>query len=238
MARPSWIDDHHHPDLDAHVAKLEHFTKSIADGVIDDAELAKQEANLVAAMEAIEAQLSDEQHAKVTRVFAELTAYSVMRTLHELAHARITQRAKRKGHGRRPDRTRRLRPRRELGRSSNAERRAAARGVRSRRARRRDRWGIPVRIKTSNPFTGDLDGMEIMIDYDLELEDGGVHLDPPVRPYGQWNDVGGRARDRPRAADRRVDRSGTRRSPSTSGKRVATACNCRTRPTSTTSTSG
>jgi len=91
MARASWLDDDSHPDLDAHVGSLDHFAASLADGVIDSAELATQEANLVAAMKAIEGALSDEQHAKVTKLLAELTAYSVMRTLHEMAQARVQQ---------------------------------------------------------------------------------------------------------------------------------------------------
>lgn len=89
MARASWIDDDSHPDLDAHVDKLEHFAASLADGVIDAQELSTQEANLVAAMRAVEGGLSDDQHAKVTRLLAELAAYSVMRTLHEMAQARV-----------------------------------------------------------------------------------------------------------------------------------------------------
>ncbi len=89
MARPSWIDDDSHPDLDAHVGKLEHFANSLADGVIDAQELATQEKNLVTAMKAVESSLSDDQHAKMTKVLAELTAYSVMRTLHEMAQAKI-----------------------------------------------------------------------------------------------------------------------------------------------------
>jgi len=91
MARASWINDDSHPDLDAHVEGLDHFAASLADGVIDAQELATQEANLVAAMKAVEASLSDDQHAKVTKLLAELTAYSVMRTMHELAAARIQQ---------------------------------------------------------------------------------------------------------------------------------------------------
>jgi len=91
MARASWLDDDSHPDLDAHVGKLDHFAAALADGVIDDRELATQEANLVEAMKAIEGSLSDEHHAKVTKLLAELTAYSVMRTLHEMAQARIQQ---------------------------------------------------------------------------------------------------------------------------------------------------
>ena len=42
-------------------------------------------------MKAVESSLSDEQHTKVTKLLAELTAYSVMRTMHELAQARIQQ---------------------------------------------------------------------------------------------------------------------------------------------------
>ena len=91
MARASWISDDSHPDLDVHVSKLEHFAASLADGVIDAQELTTQEANLVAAMKAVEGSLSDEQHAKVTTLLAELTAYSVMRTLHDMAQARIQQ---------------------------------------------------------------------------------------------------------------------------------------------------
>ena len=89
MARTSWLNDDSTPDLDDQVAKLDHFAASLADGVIDAQELATQEAHLVAAMKAIEAQLSDDQHAKVTKLLAELTAYSVMRTLHDMAKARI-----------------------------------------------------------------------------------------------------------------------------------------------------
>ena len=91
MARASWINDNSHPDLDSHVESLDHFAASLADGVIDDNELATQETNLVAAMKAVEGSLSDDQHAKVTKLLAELTAYSVMRTLHDMAQARVQQ---------------------------------------------------------------------------------------------------------------------------------------------------
>ena len=89
MARASWIHDDTTPDLDAHVGQLEHFTQSIADGVIDAQELATQEQNLVTAMKAVEGSLDDEQHAKVTRLLAEVAAYAVMRTLHEMTQARV-----------------------------------------------------------------------------------------------------------------------------------------------------
>jgi hypothetical protein len=89
MARVSWLNDESTPDLDAQVAKLDHFTQSLADGVIDASELSTQETNLVNAMKAVEGSLDDDQHAKVTRLLAELTAYSVMRTLHEMAQVRV-----------------------------------------------------------------------------------------------------------------------------------------------------
>jgi len=89
MARQSWIDANSNPDLDAHVEKLEHFVKSMSDGVIDAKELETQENNLVAAMRAVEKLLDDSQHAQVTKLLAELTAYSVMRTLHDLAATRV-----------------------------------------------------------------------------------------------------------------------------------------------------
>jgi hypothetical protein len=89
MARQSWIDADSNPDLDAQVARLEHFTKSMADGVIDAKELETQENNLVKVMREVEGMLDDATHAKVTKLLAELTAYSVMRTLHEFQAARV-----------------------------------------------------------------------------------------------------------------------------------------------------
>jgi hypothetical protein len=89
MARTSWIDADNHPDIDAHVSQLDHFTQAIADGAVDTAELAKQEQNLLAAMRAVEKDLTDEQHAKVTKLLAELAAYSVMELLHEMTQAKL-----------------------------------------------------------------------------------------------------------------------------------------------------
>lgn len=91
MARANWIDDENHPTLDAHVQQLDHFTKSIADGVIDAQELKTQEQRLVAAMRAAEVGLADDQHAKVTALLAELAAYTVMETLHSMTSAKIAQ---------------------------------------------------------------------------------------------------------------------------------------------------
>lgn len=91
MARSSWINDDSNPDLEEHIGKLEHFAQALADGVVDANELETQEKNLVAAMKAVESSLNDDQHTKVTKLLAELTAYSVMRTLHDLMQARVQQ---------------------------------------------------------------------------------------------------------------------------------------------------
>ena len=85
MARTSWFDDKAgHPAIQDQVAKLDSFTSALADGIVSSDELKGQERRLVAAMKALESDLSDELHAKVTTVLVELTAYDVMRLLHEL----------------------------------------------------------------------------------------------------------------------------------------------------------
>ncbi len=89
MTRINWLDDETHlPTLDAHVQQLEHFTRSLADGVIDNDELQVQADHLVNAMKAVQDDLNDDQHAKVTTLLVELTAYNLMQTLHELAASR------------------------------------------------------------------------------------------------------------------------------------------------------
>ena len=85
MARTSWFDDKaKHPLIDAQVQKLESFTSALADGVVSKQELAGQEERLMAAMKKVEAELGDDLHAKVTTLLVELSAYNVMRLLHEL----------------------------------------------------------------------------------------------------------------------------------------------------------
>jgi predicted transcriptional regulator len=85
MARNSWFDDKaEHPMIQEQAAKLDSFTSALADGVISQQELNGQESRLVAAMKKLEADLNDDQHAKVTTVLVELSAYNVMRLLHEL----------------------------------------------------------------------------------------------------------------------------------------------------------
>ena len=85
MVRTSWFDDNaEHQLIQEQVTKLDLFTSALADGVVSRQELHGQEQRLVAAMQTLEAELGDELHAKVTTVLVELTAYNVMRLLHEL----------------------------------------------------------------------------------------------------------------------------------------------------------
>jgi hypothetical protein len=85
VARTSWFDDKaEHPIIQERINKLESFTAALADGVVSKDEVSGQEARLVAAMKKVESDLSDDQHSKVTTLLVELTAYNVMRLLHEL----------------------------------------------------------------------------------------------------------------------------------------------------------
>jgi hypothetical protein len=85
MARTNWFDhDTHHPQIHEQMEKLESFTSALADGEVTKQELTRQEERLAAAMKALEPDLSDALHAKVTTVLVELSAYNVMRLLHEL----------------------------------------------------------------------------------------------------------------------------------------------------------
>lgn len=85
MARTSWFDETAGFEaIQDRASKLESFTSALADGEVSKNEVAGQEQRLLTAMRALEPALNDDQHAKVTAVLVELTAYNVMRTLHEL----------------------------------------------------------------------------------------------------------------------------------------------------------
>ena len=85
MARTSWFDDKaEHPIIQEQIGRLESFTSALADGVVSKKELTGQEQRLTAALKKLEPELSDELHSRVTTVLIELTAYNVMRVLHEL----------------------------------------------------------------------------------------------------------------------------------------------------------
>ena len=85
MPRASWFDDKaEHPAIQERLSKLESFTSAMADGVVTAEELNGQEQRLVAAMKKVDGELDDAMHAQVTTILVELTAYNVMRLLHEL----------------------------------------------------------------------------------------------------------------------------------------------------------
>ena len=89
--RQSWLDDKSQTTLiDEYTQKLSTFMEAIADGLVDDAELAAQERRLVALMKEVEPSLNDALHGKVTRLLCELTAFNVMQTLHSLQAGRPT----------------------------------------------------------------------------------------------------------------------------------------------------
>jgi hypothetical protein len=90
MARVSWFDEKTDlPVIHEQAEKLESFTQAMADGRIDREEIDKQQASLVAVMRDVESVLTDEQHDKVTRLLIEVSAYNVMRLLHELQSERL-----------------------------------------------------------------------------------------------------------------------------------------------------
>jgi hypothetical protein len=90
MARIDWFDDKKDvPVIDEQVQKLAGFVDAMADGVIEKSELEKQQSSVVQAMKAVEGELNDTQHEKVTRLLVELSAYNIMRLLHELQQARL-----------------------------------------------------------------------------------------------------------------------------------------------------
>jgi hypothetical protein len=89
MPKTSWFDETEHPLIQEQVSKLASFTDALADGVVTKLELEGQEKRLVEAMKTLEPLLNDAQHAEVTRTLVELTAYNLMRLLHELHAERV-----------------------------------------------------------------------------------------------------------------------------------------------------
>jgi hypothetical protein len=86
--KQSWLDDKANPLIDNYVQKLGTFVDAMADGQIDDRELGDQEKRLVASLKEVEPTLNDAQHAQVTKLLCELTAYNVMQTLNSLQTSR------------------------------------------------------------------------------------------------------------------------------------------------------
>lgn len=90
MARISWLDETTDlPVIEEQAQKLDSFAQAMADGVISKDELEKQQQNLAAVMREVEAELTDEQHAKLTRLLVQMSAYNIMRLIHELETQRL-----------------------------------------------------------------------------------------------------------------------------------------------------
>jgi len=87
-AKQSWLDDKANPLIDSYVQKLGTFVDAMADGRIDESELAGQEQRLVASLKEVEPTLNEAQHSQVTKLLCELTAYNVMQTLNSLQSSR------------------------------------------------------------------------------------------------------------------------------------------------------
>jgi len=89
MNKSTWFDETTNTSLiDDKAQKLGPFLAAMADGKIDDAEVKSQEARLVSLMKEVEPMLNPDQHAKVTQLLVELTAYDLMQTLHAIHAAR------------------------------------------------------------------------------------------------------------------------------------------------------
>ena len=91
--RTRWFDPKSGvPLIDGYARKLDSFLATVADGVVDDDEIADQEKRLVVLMKDIEPRLDDELHERVTRLLCELTAYDVMQMMAVMQRARPASR--------------------------------------------------------------------------------------------------------------------------------------------------
>ena len=89
MARISWLDDEQKTvRIDDYAKQLATFIEAMADGRIDDGELASQEARVVKLMKEVEPKLDDAIHAKVTDLLCQLSAFDAMQMLHSLYESR------------------------------------------------------------------------------------------------------------------------------------------------------
>lgn len=87
--RLSWLDgDFHKPLIERYARQLRSFLDAVADGVIEEHELAAQEQRLVQLMKEVEPKLSAALHPKVTELLCELTAYDIMQMMHAMCENR------------------------------------------------------------------------------------------------------------------------------------------------------
>ena len=89
MARTSWLDEKSETTvIDDYAKNMETFVDAMADGRIDDNELAAQEQRLVALMKKVEPSLDDSTHEQMTQLLCEMSAFSTMQTLHAIWESR------------------------------------------------------------------------------------------------------------------------------------------------------
>jgi hypothetical protein len=85
----AWFDEHSKmPIVEQQARRLESFVSTMADGKVEATEIKSQETRLVKLMQEIEPLLDANLHAKVTELLCELTAYDLMRVLHQIQEAR------------------------------------------------------------------------------------------------------------------------------------------------------
>ena len=91
MARMSWLDSAGETTLiDEYAQKSGSFIEAMADGNIDESEVKAQETKLVELMKKVEPKLDDDQHAEITELLCELSAYNLMQMLHRIHSSRPT----------------------------------------------------------------------------------------------------------------------------------------------------
>lgn len=89
MARLNWLDSSGESTLiDDYAQKTTGYIEAMADGTVDDAEVEAQEKKLVELMKKIEPKLDDDQHAEITELLCEMSAYNVMQMLNMWHEAR------------------------------------------------------------------------------------------------------------------------------------------------------
>ena len=89
MPKQSWLDETTQtPQIDQYARKLGSFIDAMADGKVDEAEVAAQEERVAGLMKEIEPLLDAPMHAKITELLCELTAYNMMQVFCSLNEAR------------------------------------------------------------------------------------------------------------------------------------------------------
>jgi hypothetical protein len=86
--RTDWLDPASQAPLIVQYAeRLGSFLEAMADGRIEAQELKAQEGRVVELMKSVEPKLDGTLHEEVTRLLCELSAYNIMRTLHQVMEA-------------------------------------------------------------------------------------------------------------------------------------------------------